>query len=363
LESWSAPPLRKRRYAILAPGQFANNAKTAHGVVRYGEDEIAAVIDSDLAGSTVRAAVPYLPSDAPIVASVREALAYSPDALLIGTAPKGGALPQTWRTEVLEAIAARLEIVSGLHDMLGDDAEFRDAAERSGARIWDVRKPPEIPLFTGRVYDVPQPIALAVGNDCAVGKMTVMLELARAARERNVRAEFVPTGQTGIMIAGWGIAVDRVISDFATGAGEQLVLEASRRNADVILVEGQGGINHPAYAPVTLSLMYGCAPDTLVLVCDVKRTRVETYNTPILSYRELIRTYEALCGTVKPARVIGIALNTHGLTDERARQEIERARGETALPADDVVRNGPHALWDAIAPHLEKTKPLAEVDA
>ncbi len=167
--------------------------------------------------------------------------------------------------------------------------EFAAAARLYDTRIWDVRKPPDVPLFTGEVYDVRAPIVLAVGNDCSVGKMTVMLELARAAARSGERAEFVPTGQTGIMIAGWGIAVDRVISDFITGASEQIVLEAARRNPDYILVEGQGGINHPAYAPVTLGLMFGAAPDALVLVVDPKRTEIEVFNTPILSYKELHR--------------------------------------------------------------------------
>lgn len=353
-----------RRYAVLAPGCFANNAKTAHGVIRYGTDETVAVIDPSLDGKRVREAVPYLQSDAPIVSTLAQALPYEPTALLIGTAPKGGKLPPDWRAEVLAAIRAGLEIVSGLHDLLAADPEFSAAARECNVRIWDVRVPPDVPLFSGEVYAVTAPIALAVGNDCAVGKMTVMLELARAARDAGRRAEFVPTGQTGIMIAGWGIAVDRVISDFATGASEQIVLEAARRNPEYILVEGQGGINHPAYAPVTLSLMFGAAPDALVLVVDPKRTRIEVYETPTLSYRALIRTYESLCATIKPAKVVGIALNTHGLTDERARAEIERARTETQLPADDVVRFGPHALWNAIEPHIKKSAPLcAEVNA
>ncbi|HET6894604.1 MAG TPA: DUF1611 domain-containing protein [Candidatus Baltobacteraceae bacterium] len=349
----------KRRYAVLAPGQFAQNAKTAHGVIRYGTDEIAAVVDPDCAGKTVREVVPYLECDAPIVATVREALEYHPRSLLIGTAPKGGKLPPDWRAEVLTAIRAGLEIVSGLHDMLGEDEEFVRAAEVHGATIWDVRRPPDVPLFTGEAYGVEPPVVLAVGNDCAVGKMTVMLELARAAKDAGKHAEFVPTGQTGIMIAGWGIAIDRVISDFATGATEQIVLEAARRDPDYILVEGQGGINHPAYAPVTLSLMYGAAPDELILVVDPTRVRIEVFETPTLSYRELIRAYESLCATVKPAKVIGIALNTRNLTEERAVAEIERARAETMLPADDVVRFGPHALWNAIAPQLVKRTPLS----
>lgn len=350
---------QRRRYAVLAPNCFAQNAKTAHGVIRYSTDETVAVIDPSLAGKRVRDAVPYLDCDAPIVADVAQALHYEPTSLLIGTAPKGGKLPPDWRAQVLAAIEARLEIVNGLHDMFAEDPQFASAAQTYGARIWDVRRPPDVPLFTGEAYGVHAPVALAVGNDCAVGKMTVMLELARAAKDLGKRAEFVATGQTGIMIAGWGIAVDRVISDFATGATEQIVLEAARRNPDYILVEGQGGINHPAYAPVTLSLMYGAAPDALVLVVDPKRTYVEVFNTPTLPYRALIRTYESLCATVKPAKVVGIALNTHGLDEQDARNEIERARSEAQLPADDVVRFGPHALWSAIEPHLQKTQPLA----
>ncbi|HET9029508.1 MAG TPA: DUF1611 domain-containing protein [Candidatus Aquilonibacter sp.] len=349
----------KRRYAILAPGHFATDAKTAHGVVAYGADETVVVIDDASAGKRVCDVLPHLHSDAPIVGTVEEALAYRPTALLIGTAPIGGALPNAWRNEILRAMHAKLEIVSGLHDMLGDDPEFSRVAADEGVRIWDVRKPPETPIFSGRVYDVPQPILLMVGNDCAVGKMTVALELARAARESGKRAAFVPTGQTGIMIAGWGIAIDRVIADFAPGAAEQLVLQAARHEPDYIFVEGQGAINHPAYGPVTLALMYGAAPDALVLVVDPAKERCDGYRTPTLGYRELIRLYEALLAPVKPARIVGIALNTRRLDDAQARAEIERARAETLLPADDVVRYGPHALYGAIAPLLVKGEPCA----
>ncbi len=348
-----------RRYAILAPEHFARDAKTAHGVIAYSHDVTVAVIDPACAGARVCDAVPYLRSDAPIVASVREALAFAPTALLIGTAPKGGALPAPWRAAILEAIGAGLEIVSGLHDMLGDDAEFAAAATARGVRIWDVRKPPQTPIFSGAVYAVSAPTVLFVGNDCAVGKMTVALELARAAERAHARAAFVPTGQTGIMIAGWGTAIDRVIADFAPGATEQLVLQAARQRPDVIFVEGQGAINHPAYAPVTLALMYGAAPDALVLVCDPARAHIESYATPTLAYRELIRIHEALLATVKPARVVGIALNTRRLDDDAARAAIAHAREATHLPVDDVVRFGADGLYAAIAPCLRKGAPCA----
>ena len=348
-----------RRYAILAPEHFVDDAKTAHGVIAYGSDETVAVIDPSLAGKTVRDVRPDLRSAAPIVATLAEALAYGPSALLIGTAPRGGALPADWRATILEAIEARLEIVSGLHDMLGEDAEFAARARSAGTAIWDVRRPPDVPLFRGEVYDVAAPILLLVGNDCAVGKMTVALELCRAAERAGKRAAFVPTGQTGIMIAGWGIAIDRVIADFAPGAAESLVLYAAQSRPDAIIVEGQGAINHPAYAPVTLALLYGAAPDALVLVVDPARTTIGGYPTPTLGYRALIRLHEALLATIKPARVAGIALNTRGLDGDAARAEIARARAETALPSDDVVRNGPDALYAAIVPALRKERRCA----
>lgn len=346
--------MTRRRYVIVAIDRFAIDAKTAHGVIRYGDDEVVAVVDPACAGKRVRDVLPHLDSDAPIVASVNDALAYRPTALLIGTAPRGGSLPVEWRQAVLDAIAARLEIVSGLHDMLAQDHEFHVAAMRSGSPIWDVREPPDVPLFGGAVYDVAAPIVLTVGNDCAVGKMSVSLEVAKAARETGTDARFVPTGQTGIMIAGWGISVDRVIADFAPGAVEQLVLYAAHEGAELIVVEGQGAINHPAYAPVTLALMFGSAADALILVCDPRREQIEDYATPTLGYRELVQIHERVAATVKPASVIGVALNTRGLSGDEARAEIERARRETGLPADDVVRHGAQQFYAEIKPRIAK---------
>jgi uncharacterized NAD-dependent epimerase/dehydratase family protein len=348
----------KRRYAILAPDRFKTDAKTAHGVIRYGNDEVVAVIDPSNAGRRVREVLGYLDSDAPIVASLAEALQFSPTALLIGTAPKGGGLPAAWRGAVLEGIGARLEIVSGLHEMLDEDREFHVAARAAGTTIWDVREPPDVPLFSGEVYAIAPPVLLTVGNDCAVGKMTVSLELVRAANAAGRNARFVPTGQTGVLIAGWGISVDRVISDFAPGAAEQLVLYAVREGADLVVVEGQGAINHPAYGSVTFALMTGCAPDALVLVCDPRRAQIESYPTPTLGYRESIAIHERLLETVKPAKVVGIALNTEGLDESSARAEIERARNETDLPAEDLVRFGVESFYAEIAPAIVKRPPL-----
>ena len=349
-----------RRYAILAPGLFASrSAKTAHGAIAYAAHaEIVAVIDPDHAGKRVRDVVPYLAHDAPVVATLDEALARGADTLLVGTAPAGGALPAAWRTSIARALAAGLDVHSGLHHFLADDPEFAAAAERGRSRVWDVRATPPPRLFTGDGYDVAARVVLTVGSDCAVGKMTASLELVRAAHDRGERARFVATGQTGIVIAGAGTAIDRVISDFATGAAEELVL-ANAPHADVLFVEGQGGINNPAFAPVTLALLFGSAPDALVLVHLATRTHVEDLGTPLLPLPRLVEVYESLVATVKPAKVAGIALNTHGLSAGEAAQAIARARDETGLPCDDLVRNGPHALYAAMAPSFaHKARPL-----
>ncbi len=354
----------ERRYLILAPHVFTTRAaKTAHGVIAYSSDLTVAVVDPANAGRSVRDVLPYLDSDAPIVASVAAGLVHAPTSLLVGIAPAGGELPAEFRLEIAAALRAGLEIVSGLHTILADDAEFAELAKAHDSRIWDVRLPPAAPLFSGAAYDIEATIVLTVGSDCAVGKMTASLELVRAANERGRTGEFIPTGQTGIAIAGWGTAVDRVVADFAAGAVEQLVLEGERRanarSADVagrplLVVEGQGSINHPAYAPVTLALLYGSAPDALVLVHIPSRREIEGYDIALLGYRELIRTYEMLCAGVKPAKVAGIALNTRDLDEAAARAAIADATAQTGLPCDDVVRFGPFALYDAIAQQLVK---------
>ncbi len=347
----------KRRYVALAPHMFAtNSAKTAHGVIAYSEDETVAVVDPSLAGKTVAQALPHLERDIPIVSSVEEALRFEPTALLVGVAPAGGKLPPEWRSEILRAIDARLEIVSGLHELLGEDPEFSSRARAAGVRVWDVRVPPKVELFSGAAFALRSRVLLTVGSDCASGKMTASLELERAAREHGAESLFVPTGQTGIMIAGWGIAVDRVIADFISGAAEALVVEGERRGGELLFVEGQGCINHPAYAGVTLGLLYGSAPDALVLVHDAARSVVNGFEVPLLPLPELVHVYEELCASVKPAKVLGIALNTRELDDGDARRAIASARTLTGLPVDDVVRYGPHALYDAIAPDILKTQ-------
>jgi uncharacterized NAD-dependent epimerase/dehydratase family protein len=331
----------ERGYVILAEGRFANrHAKTAHGLIRYGKDGVAAVIDSILAGRSVREVMPELERDAPIVGSLEEALEHSPTSVLVGLAPAGGRLPEEWMETLRRAADAGLEIVSGLHQRL--------APLFPGEKVWDVREPPEgIPLFSGEAFGVGPKVALTVGTANAIGKMTATLEIERAARAAGVSAEFVATGQTGIVIAGWGISVDAVVSDFVAGASEQLVREAARREPDLILVEGQGSIGHPAYSGVTLGLLHGSCPDCLVLCADASREEVVT-GVPRPAPAPAARLYEEVAALVKPAPVVAVSVNTGGLDDAQAAAFVAAVAEETGLPAADPLRGSAAPILEAV---------------
>ncbi|MEA2484988.1 MAG: hypothetical protein QOD46_99 [Actinomycetota bacterium] len=340
----------RRSWLVLTDGYLTTReAKTAHGVIRYTSDRIACILDREHAGRNLAAVMPELGRDVPIVATLEEARAYEPTSLLLGVATPGGWIPPHWRTLVIEAIGDGLEIVNGLHGFLKDDAELVRLAEARGTRLWDVREPPsDIALCSGKAAEVPQRIVLTVGSDCAVGKMSVSLELAACGADAGLRTEFVATGQTGIVIAGRGIAVDRVIADFLAGAAERLVLECSP-DSEVLLVEGQGGLWHPAYGAVTLGLLYGCAPEVLVMCHRAGHRAIEEppYTT-LPSLPDMIAVYEATAATVRPAKVACVALNCKGLSPDQARQAIDTTEDETGLPVGDVFAGDGPKLWAAV---------------
>ena len=344
----------KRSWLVLADGYLtARNAKTAHGVIRYSKDEVVAVLDRDNAGKDISDVLPELERSAPIVGTMAEGLEKNPTAFLLGVATPGGWMPEHWRTWILEAIDAGLEVVNGLHTMLNDDQEFVAKAAQHGVRLWDVRQPPsDIPLFSGKSLDAPQKIALTVGSDCAVGKKTTALELAAAGTAAGTNCEFVATGQTGVLIAGKGIAVDRVISDFLSGAAEKLVLDAEP-DSEVLVIEGQGSVWHPAYSGVTLGLLHGSCPHALVLCHHAGRDAIEEPPyTKIPPLSELVSMYESLAAVNRPARVACVSINCHGLSDGDAEAAIAAAERETGLPAGDPFRGDAPKLWDALSAAL-----------
>lgn len=340
------------RFVILADGDFGPlTSKTANSVIRYLPERTLAVIDSQQAGKTCQQVLGFGGS-IPVVATMREGLALKPTAVLVGIAPQGGRLPETWRAWLAEAVDAGCDLWSGLHTFLSDDPLLAEKAAKKGTRILDIRKPPaNIPVAGGLAKAVEAFVVLTVGTDCNVGKMTAQLQLAKELNRRNLRTRFVATGQTGIMIEGWGIAVDAVVSDFVNGAAEQLVLEGSR-NADIVMVEGQGSINHPGYSAVTLGLLHGSCPDAMILCHQATREYIGDYREaswlriPPLSH--YVRWYEEIGSAVHPTKVIGICLNTYDMTDAEARKACEDAARETGLPATDPVRFDQTPLIDAL---------------
>ena len=340
----------QRSWVVLTDGYLTSrNAKTAHGVIRYSTDSIAAVLDREYAGSSLAEVLPGLGRDAPIVGSLGDALGFDPSSLLLGVATPGGWMPEHWRAWMIEALEARLEIANGLHRFLRDDPELVELADRNGATLWDVREPPsDVPLFSGANLDDPRPVVLTVGTDAAVGKMSAALELVAAANAGGRRAEFIATGQTGIIIAGWGIAVDRVISDFTSGAAEKLIADAGK-DSDVLVVEGQGGLWHPAFAGVTLGLLHGAAPHVIVLCHQAGRTAIEEPPyTKLPPLPEMIEAYERNAATVRPAKVACVAVNCAGLDDDARAETIVEVENETGLPAGDVMSGDAPKLWAAV---------------
>jgi uncharacterized NAD-dependent epimerase/dehydratase family protein len=339
------------RLAIFAEGLFEHHSgKTAHGVIRYGTREVVAVVDSTNAGRTAVEVEPFCLRSVPVVATVREAIDRGATSLLIGVAPTGGKLDPAWRPALVEAIEAGLDLEAGLHTELAADPELRQAADRNGATLRDLRAaPPDLTVPRGpgsRAAGVR--VVHSVGSDTVIGKKVVTLELDRAARERGLASVYVPTGQTGVAIAGWGLAVDHVISDYVAGAAERLVHEGSGRG-DLLFVEGQGALFHPAYSGVTLGLLHGSAPDVLVLVHKAGATSVRNYpDLPLQPLAALVSAYEAIARPVRPARVAAVALNTSELDEATAREAIAEAERSTGLQADDVVRFGADRVLDAV---------------
>jgi D-glutamate N-acetyltransferase len=332
-----------KRYLILAEGYShdPHYGKTMRGLVRYRPYPVVAILDSRRAGESYE--------EIPIVASVAAALPYEPTTALVGVAVAGGRLPPEWRALLRDSLEAGLDLEAGMHEFLADDPELAELARRRGVELRDVRRPPpDLSVPTGANLAHAARVVLTVGSDCAIGKKTVALELDREARLRGLASVFVPTGQTGIMIAGWGIAVDAVVADFLAGAAERLVVEGSRRG-DLLWVEGQGSLLHPQFSGVTLGLYHGSAPHALVLCHRAGSKEIEGCpGHPIPSLPELVELHEALALPVRPARVAAVALNTADLDAGDARAAIAAVEDETGLPADDPVRFGAARLVDSV---------------
>ena len=305
-------------------------AKTALGLRDWAPEKC--VGEYALPGATVTTGLTKL--------NPTEAHARGARSLVIGVANRGGTLNPEWLPALLESLEAGLDIVSGMHARLADNRELDAAARRLGRRLIDVRRPPPgIPIASGRKRSGKR--LLTVGTDCALGKKYTALVLAREFRRRGVDADFRASGQTGILIAGSGIPLDAVVSDFVAGAAELLSPDADDDHWDV--VEGQGSLFHPSYAGVSLGLLHGTQPDVIVLCHEQGRDRIlglEEFALPSLD--EAVYLNVELARRTNPhVRCAGVSLNTSGLDASRARAVLAELKAQLGMPVADPMRSGP----------------------
>lgn len=334
--------------ALFTEGMIGKiNAKMAEGILRYGRNPVAAVIDSTQAGKRVRDLTP-IDSDVPIVATLSEARGLGAQVLVLGTAPSGGRLPPGWVSVLDQAIDTGMSLVNGMHDQL--HPRFADRLQ-PGQWVWDLRVPQgeAPPIGMARAAALGNIRVLMIGTDMAVGKMTAGLELTRSLQQMGRDAAFLATGQTGIAITGHGIPLDAIRVDHASGAVERMVLEAASH--DIVVVEGQGALLHPG-STATLPLMRGSACTHMVLCHRAGMDRLDDVDhVRIPPLRDVIALNEAMAqaaGALTPARVVAIALNTARLSPASAEAALQAAEDQTGLPAADPVRQGADRLARAI---------------
>lgn len=345
LQAGDYSSLKRYRRIVLLTDSFSTPflAKTAISLLRYRREDVVAVLDSTEAGKTAESLF-EVGDTVPVIDSIDEVNA---DALFIGIAPPGGKLPAHWHPIVAKALARGIDVVSGLHDFLSNDSELVRLASANNCRIVDVRRNSEHDTAQHARFPVQCLRIHTVGHDCSIGKMVASLEVQRELVQRGHDAEFLATGQTGIMIAGDGVPVDCVVADFVNGAAEALVQR--NQHHEILLIEGQGSITHPSFSAVTLGLLHGCAPDGLILVYEVGRTEVKGLDeVPLRSLPELVDLYTSMASVRHPCRVIGVAMNGRNISATEASIERQRVSDELGLPVCDVYRDGAAVLADAV---------------
>lgn len=329
--------LRKPYLLFLGDVTLKSDAKTAYGLRDWcGQDVLG---EWSLPQASVTLGIPRL--------SPAEAAGQGAGSIVVGVAAVGGALPASWLPELEAALDAGLDVVSGQHTRLTEFPTLVQAAARSGSRLIDVRHSDQVfPAGTGRRRTGKR--VLTVGTDCALGKKYTALALTQALQAQGISATFRATGQTGVMIAGEGVAIDAVVSDFVAGAAEQLSPDNAPDHWDVI--EGQGALFHPAYAGVTLGLLHGSQPDALVLCHDPARSTIEGYpNHPIPELKEAIRRYVEAGQLTNPGvRCVGVSINSSSLTDAEWAGYAKGLTEQLGLPVVDPMRGGVAALANGL---------------
>jgi uncharacterized NAD-dependent epimerase/dehydratase family protein len=323
-------------------------------------DEIVAAIDSRHAGEDAGEVVAGRPNGVPVVADFDEAFErFEPEALYLGAATVGGTLPEWFEATLRAGLEKGLVVYNGLHRFFSDEPEYRRLAATHGARIVDVRKPPDdLSVAHGDVFDLDVPRVLVMGTDCAVGKRMTVVELVQAARKRGIDAGFVATGQTGCMIgADAGAVVDRIPADFAAGAVERMVCDVAAMGKDVVFVYGQASLLHPAYSGVALAILHGTAPDAVILQTDPARSQRTLFDHPAYRIAPILEEIE-LIERIGTGKVVALAVNGKDCKDVEA--ECEALRQKTGLLAVDPLAQPVGPLLDSVLEFIEKVKAGSE---
>jgi uncharacterized NAD-dependent epimerase/dehydratase family protein len=355
---------------VYCEGLFGEqDGKTANGLVRHSEKfEILSIVDSRHAGEDAGFVLDGVPNGIPVLASLPEAIAHAgflPDSLIFGMAPADGLLSEAQRIVLLDGIARGMNIVNGLHEFLNDDAEFAAAALLAGVTITDVRRPKDkkdLHLFSGRIFDVTCPRIAILGTDGSVGKRTTATLLTQALNDRGVKAVMVGTGQTALIQgAKYAVALDATIPQFCSGEVEfQVVSAFENENPDVIIIEGQGALSHPAYLSST-TILRGGRPDGVIVQHAPARAMLGDFPTmPTPTAASEVALIEAFAAT----KVIGITINHEGMTDDEISAAIDEHELELGLPATDPLTRPLDQLADMVLlafPEIEEKRMLGLV--
>ena len=337
----------KKRFAILCHEAFNYiKNKTGNMLIRYRPDEVVAVIDREKIGSTSEEEV-GVGGNTPVLGDFNATLHLEPDTLVIGNATQGGFITDEYKAEIINAMNAGCDVISGMHQFLNDDEELKNIAAQKNVKLIDLRMPPDPPHFpTGTWQNRKVPVLLIVGTDCDTGKMTTAWEVAKRLQDRGRKVEFIGTGQTGILLSGSGVPIDAVKADFMAGEIEFLI-QNTPKDTELVIIEGQGALTNQFYAGVTLGLMHGAMPDYMLMTHDPSRD-LDVTDFPMVSMQHVMDLHLDLMKVFRESKFIGINLLTFAFNEKKALDVIQKSENEFNIPTTDLIRFGDKGLIDAI---------------
>ena len=337
----------KKKIVVLCHGAFNYiKNKTGNMLIRYRTEEVVAILDNTKVGITSEDELGY-GGDIPVLGNFEAVANLSPDTLVIGSASQGGFISDEYRAEVIKAIKAGCDIISGMHQFINDDEEFVKLAEKHHVTLTDLRRPSETPNFPkGAWHDRKIPVLLIVGTDCDTGKMTTAWEVSERLKDKGRKVEFIGTGQTGILLSGSGVPIDAVKADFMAGEIEY-VIDQVPNDTELIIVEGQGALTNQYYAGVTLGLLHGAMPDYMLMTHDPARD-LDVTDYPMSSMKHVMDMHVDLMKNFKDSKFFGINLLTFKFSDEKAKKEIDRVREKYGMATTDLIRYGSKGLIESI---------------